>query len=91
MPIRSVSIASDGSMLVAGNNKVRAVGSCEASPALTASGHPLRLNPRQGNVYVWKFEPGSDTDLQPVTMFSAHSKYITKVLLSPDVKCVPSC
>lgn len=44
----------------------------------------------QGNVYVWKFEPGSDTDLQPVTMFSAHSKYITKVLLSPDVKYVSS-
>lgn len=26
-----------------------------------------------------------------MTMFGAHSKYITKVLLSPDVKCVLSC
>lgn len=42
----------------------------------------------QGNCYVWRFEPGSITDLQPVTMFNAHSKYITRVLLSPDVKCV---
>ncbi|KAL7418017.1 WD40-repeat-containing domain protein [Mrakia frigida] len=65
VPIRSVTIASDGSMLVAGNNK--------------------------GNCYVWKFEPGSDTDLQPVTMFPAHTKYITRVLLSPDVKHLATC
>ncbi|CED82190.1 wd repeat protein pop3 [Phaffia rhodozyma] len=66
VPIRSIAIASDGSMLVAGNNK--------------------------GNVYVWKFEPGSDTDLQPVTMFPAHpGKYITRVLLSPDVKHLATC
>lgn len=90
VPIRSVSIASDGSMLVAGNNKVGHA-FAHFEPSLYVPSYLLHFSFRQGNVYVWKFEPGSDTDLQPVTMFGAHSKYITKVLLSPDVKCVLSC
>lgn len=42
---------------------------------------------RQGNVYVWKIKQGNDlVDLQPVTMFNAHNKYLTRCLLSPDTK-----
>lgn len=64
--VRSVSVASDGSMLVAGNNT--------------------------GNVYVWKMVNTKDvTSLHPTTKFRAHSKYITKVLLSPDVKHLATC
>lgn len=74
-PIRSVTVAADGSCLVAGNNT--------------------------GKVYVWRFINGSYdsqqggtpavaggdfTELQPVTTFQAHEKYLTRVLLSPDVR-----
>ncbi|KAN0061210.1 TOR complex subunit lst8 [Thecaphora frezii] len=79
VPIRSVTVASDGSCLVAGNNK--------------------------GNVYVWRIQNGAYdvdgqplppgqgdfTDLQPVTKFSAHDKYLTRCLLSPDVKHLATC
>ncbi|KAG6334453.1 hypothetical protein ID866_4631, partial [Astraeus odoratus] len=67
VPIRSVSLASDGSCLVAGNNK--------------------------GKCYVWKInEEKSDIPrYQAVTKFSAHKKYITRVLLSPDVKYLATC
>ncbi|KAG5366985.1 Target of rapamycin complex subunit LST8 [Yarrowia sp. B02] len=66
VPVRSVSVASDGSMLVAGNNK--------------------------GNCYVWKMHNTRDvTSLHPITKFRSHSKYITKVLLSPDVKHLATC
>lgn len=66
VPVKSVSVASDGSMLVAGNNK--------------------------GNCYVWKMSNQRDvTSLQPITKFKAHSKYITRVLLSSDVKHLATC
>ncbi|CDO56311.1 hypothetical protein DV451_003582 [Geotrichum candidum] len=66
VPVRSVSVASDGTMLVAGNNK--------------------------GNCYVWNMANNKDvTMLQPLTKIKCHSKYITKVLLSPDVKHLATC
>jgi len=67
VPIRSVTIASDGSCLVAGNNK--------------------------GKCYVWKIN--EDTSEQPrfqaITKFQAHNKYLTRCLLSPDVKYLATC
>ncbi|KAI3405029.2 LST8 [Candida oxycetoniae] len=66
VPINSLSVASDGSMLVAGNNK--------------------------GNCYVWKMQNQKDlTSLTPVTKFRSHSKYITRVLLSTDMKHLATC
>ncbi|KAH3687242.1 hypothetical protein WICPIJ_001773 [Wickerhamomyces pijperi] len=66
VPVNSVSVASDGSMLIAGNNK--------------------------GNCYVWQMNNQKDsTLLQPVTKFRSHSKYVTKVLLSSDVKHLATC
>lgn len=64
VPVQSVSVASDGSMLVAGNNK--------------------------GNCYVWKLATQRGSP-QPLTKFLAHAKYITKVLLSSDVKHLATC
>ncbi|KAJ3088800.1 TOR complex subunit lst8, partial [Quaeritorhiza haematococci] len=65
-PARSVSMAADGSLLVAANNK--------------------------GNFYVWKTKNKGDmTDLEAVTRVQAHSKYITKCLLSPDTKMLATC
>lgn len=67
VPIRSVTIASDGQCLVAGNNK--------------------------GKCYVWKINPeGSPLPrFQALTKFPAHSKYLTRCLLSPDVKTLATC
>ncbi|SCZ91477.1 BZ3500_MvSof-1268-A1-R1_Chr1-2g01435 [Microbotryum saponariae] len=66
VPMRSVSIASDGSALVGGNHK--------------------------GIVYVWTIQPGlAFTSLQPKTKFQAHSRYLIKVLVSPDTKNLATC
>lgn len=66
VPVRSVSVASNGTMIVAGNNN--------------------------GNCYVWRMVNSRDiTSLHPVTRFRSHSKYITRVLLSPDVKHLATC
>jgi G protein beta subunit-like protein len=55
----------------------------------------MKLTPgvrlQQGNCYVWKIKQSKDVvDLQPVTMFNAHQKYLTRCLLSPDTKYVRS-
>ncbi|EPZ35592.1 WD repeat-containing protein wat1 [Rozella allomycis CSF55] len=59
--VNCVSVASDGSFLVAANN--------------------------HGYCFVWKMSNGQDsTDLQPITRIHAHDTYVTKCVLSPDVK-----
>ena len=64
--VSSVSVASDGTLLAAGNNR--------------------------GNVYVWRMVQIKDvTSLVPVCKFQAHGTYITRVLLSPDVKHLATC
>lgn len=46
----------------------------------------------QGNVFVWQLLQTYDrTQLLPVTHFSAHKEYITRILLSPDVKKLATC
>ncbi|KAJ4378570.1 TOR complex subunit lst8 [Didymella sp. IMI 355093] len=48
--------------------------------------------PRQGNVYVWKMVMRGDlTSIIPVCKFLAHHTYITRVLLSPDVRHLATC
>ncbi|KAI1929629.1 TOR complex subunit lst8 [Ophidiomyces ophidiicola] len=64
--VASVSVASDGSLLCAGNNK--------------------------GNVYLWRMVQDRDiTNIVPIATFQAHKDYITKVLLSPDVRHLATC
>ena len=59
--LQSLSIAGDGSMLVAANKK--------------------------GNCFVWTMPNHTDaSNLKPVTKFKAHSNYITRIMLSFDVK-----
>ncbi|RKF82100.1 Target of rapamycin complex subunit LST8 [Golovinomyces cichoracearum] len=66
IPVASVTIATDGTILCAGTNS--------------------------GNVYVWHLEFQQDkTSIVPITHFTAHSNYITRVLLSPDVKHLATC
>lgn len=64
--VASVTVASDGTMLCAGNNA--------------------------GSVFVWRMIQNRDvTSLIPVCRFAAHSTYITRVLLSPDVRHLATC
>ncbi|KAE8856757.1 hypothetical protein PTNB73_09479 [Pyrenophora teres f. teres] len=64
--VASVTVASDGSMVCAGNNA--------------------------GNVYVWRMIQRSDTtSILPICKFVAHTTYITRVLLSPDVRHLATC
>ncbi|KAI9652656.1 MAG: TOR complex subunit lst8 [Alyxoria varia] len=64
--VSTVTVASDGSLLCAGNNN--------------------------GNVYVWRMHQTLDTtSLVPICKFTAHGNYITRVLLSPDVKHLATC
>ncbi|EPX72225.1 WD repeat protein Pop3 [Schizosaccharomyces octosporus yFS286] len=66
VPMSSVTVASDGSMLIAGNNK--------------------------GNCYVWRMLNHQGASLlQPVVKFQAHPRYITRCVLSPDVKHLATC
>ena len=64
--VASVTVASDGSMLCAGNNS--------------------------GSVFVWRMLLNRDiTSLVPICKFTAHNTYITRVLLSPDVRKLATC
>lgn len=88
IPVRSVTVATDGSMLVAGNNVVRIY------PLLLDLHTPslTNISPYQGNCYVWRMIQNRDvTQLVPVCKFQAHTKYITRVLLSPDVRHLATC
>ncbi|KAL2118478.1 hypothetical protein VTJ04DRAFT_8138 [Mycothermus thermophilus] len=45
-----------------------------------------------GNVFVWQLLQAFErTQLVPMTHFSAHNEYITRILLSPDVKKLATC
>ncbi|KIW67738.1 hypothetical protein, variant [Phialophora macrospora] len=62
----SVSVASDGSLLAAGNNL--------------------------GDVYIWRMYQNHDsTTLLPCRVFKAHKDYLTRLLLSPDIKLLATC
>ena len=64
--VSSVSVASDGCLLAAGNNK--------------------------GDVYIWRmFQNQDSTTLQPCRVFQAHKDYLTRLLISPDVKSLATC
>jgi G protein beta subunit-like protein len=97
VPIRSVTVASDGSCLVAGNNKGNVYvwriqnGGYEENPMDTPGGSgaaPSSSSPRAASTPTPATPSGDFTDLQPVTKFQAHDKYLTRCVLSPDVRWV---
>ncbi|UZJ57445.1 hypothetical protein CBS101457_006765 [Exobasidium rhododendri] len=94
VPIRSVTVASDGSCLVAGNNKGNVYvwriqnGGYEDNASDTPGGIS---SSRSGTTPTVDTPTGDFTDLQPVTKFQAHDKYITRCLLSPDVRHLATC
>lgn len=63
-----------------------------ASVTIATDGSTLCAGTNSGNVYVWYLVISEEkTSLIPITHFSAHSNYITRVLLSPDVKHLATC
>jgi G protein beta subunit-like protein len=62
------------------------------SVTVAIDGSMLVAANNKGNCYVWKMSNTRDfTDLQPISTFSAHKRYITRCLLSPDVKHLATC
>ena len=80
VPMRSVSIASDGSCLVAANNKGNVYVWRIQGGSYGADGSPI-VGDGQNEL----------TDLQPVTKFQAHNTYITRCALSPDARYLATC
>ena len=51
------------------------------------------MNEIQGKCYVWKINEEATAEVprfQAITKFQAHNKYLTRCLLSPDVRYVGS-
>jgi target of rapamycin complex subunit LST8 len=47
---------------------------------------------QQGNVYIWRmFQNHDSTTLLPCRSFKAHNLYLTRLLISPDVKALATC
>jgi G protein beta subunit-like protein len=57
------------------------------SVSMAMDGACLIAGNNKGNVYTWKTSTSGDlTELEALTKISAHHKYITKCLLSPDTR-----
>ena len=90
--VASVTVASDGSLLCAANNAV-----CQPPPAFPpilsrVPGAQTNREVQQGNVFIWKLAQSYErTNILPVAQFNAHKEYITRILLSPDVKKLATC
>ncbi|KAI4600828.1 TOR complex subunit lst8 [Pestalotiopsis sp. 9143b] len=63
-----------------------------SSVTVASDGSLLCAANNAGNVFVWALIQNFEhTSLLPVTHFSAHKEYITRILLSPDVKKLATC
>ncbi|OTB00857.1 hypothetical protein M426DRAFT_323972 [Hypoxylon sp. CI-4A] len=63
-----------------------------SSVTVASDGSLLCAANNAGNVFVWQLlQTYERTNLVPVTHFSAHKEYITRILLSPDVKKLATC
>ncbi|KAI8902437.1 WD40-repeat-containing domain protein [Globomyces pollinis-pini] len=62
------------------------------SVTMASDGSLLVAANNKGNYYAWKTKTSGDmTDFEPLTRVNAHSKYITKCVLSPDNKLLATC
>ncbi|KGB78979.1 G protein beta subunit-like protein [Cryptococcus deuterogattii 99/473] len=63
------------------------------SVSISSDGNTLVAANDSGMVYVWRIipVPNANANLVPVTSFRAHTKYITRCLLSPDTKYLATC
>jgi G protein beta subunit-like protein len=62
------------------------------SVTVAGDGRLLCAGNKLGNVFVWQLISAFErTQLVPVTHFSAHKTYITRILLSPDARKLATC
>ncbi|WFD34563.1 TOR complex subunit lst8 [Malassezia cuniculi] len=80
VPVRSVTVASDGSSLVAGNNKGKIYVWQIQNGQYDDNGD-----------FIPDSENNELTNLRPVTTFKAHDTYITRCALSPDARYLATC
>lgn len=85
--MRSVTVASDGSCLIGGNNKGNVYVWNMVSQPLTPSSSGESDDPSASSSVTF----GAETTLTPRTKFQAHNRYLLKVLLSPDAKLLATC
>ncbi|KAI0472791.1 quinon protein alcohol dehydrogenase-like superfamily [Xylariaceae sp. FL0804] len=63
-----------------------------SSVTVASDGSLLCAANNAGNVFVWSLLQSYErTQLVPVTQFNAHKEYVTRILLSPDVKKLATC
>ncbi|KAB5577515.1 WD40-repeat-containing domain protein [Coniochaeta sp. 2T2.1] len=63
-----------------------------SSVTVATDGSLLCAANNTGNVFVWSLTQMYDrTHIVPITRFQAHNEYITRILLSPDVKKLATC
>ncbi|KAL7927853.1 WD40-repeat-containing domain protein [Trichoderma austrokoningii] len=63
-----------------------------SSVTVASDGSLLCAANTAGNVFIWHLRQNYErTELLPVTHFNAHKEYITRILLSPDVKKLATC
>ncbi|PKS07805.1 hypothetical protein jhhlp_006413 [Lomentospora prolificans] len=63
-----------------------------ASVTVASDGSLLCAANNSGNVFIWKLAQSLErTNILPIAQFNAHKEYITRVLLSPDVKKLATC
>lgn len=87
-PMRSVSIATDGSLLCAGNNR----GNVYVWKMMATKSSALyQTNNATQTTNITASPDDMTWDLQPVTKIQAHSNYLLRCLLSPDVKHLATC
>ncbi len=86
VPIRSVSVASEGSCLVAGNHHGNVYVWRINSSVTPEQAEHQGIVGKDGQLPQPRNAGEEYTDLEPVTKFRAHEKYLIKCLLSPDVR-----
>ena len=81
VPMRSITMAHDGSFLVAGNHKVR---------KQTEYVRDILMWLLQGDCFVWRITDHQNPQMRykAVHKFGAHKQYLTRCVLSPDSQYV---
>lgn len=63
-----------------------------SSVSVANDGSLLAAGNNHGDVYIWRmYQENNETSLAPCRVFRAHKEYLTRLLLSPDIKLLATC
>lgn len=63
-----------------------------SSVSVANDGSLLAAGNNHGDVYIWRmYQENNETSLAPCRVFKAHKEYLTRLLLSPDIKFLATC